>query len=163
MIDSEGFRSNIGIILANTEGNLLWAKRITGTNAWQFPQGGINKNESIKDALYRELFEEVGLKNKDVEVLGCTQNWLKYRLPNKLIRKGKTPVCIGQKQRWFLLKLKSPDDHVKLDNSETPEFITWKWVSYWYPLEQVVSFKKEVYRKALKELSWYMRKLYNKD
>ena len=153
MIDSDGFRPNVGIILANSEGRLLWARRIGGQDAWQFPQGGIKANEEPEVALFRELKEEVGLTKNDVEVLGVTRGWLRYRLPKKLIRSKKTPVCIGQKQKWFLLKLKSDDAKITLEQEGMPaEFDDWSWVSYWHPLSKVVSFKKDVYRRALKEL-----------
>ena len=152
MIDQDGFRPNVGIILVNSQGQLLWARRVGGQDAWQFPQGGIKTDEDPEVALYRELEEEVGLTEKNVEVLGVTRGWLRYRLPKKLVRTHKSPVCIGQKQKWFLLKLLSDDADINLNAGDTPEFDTWHWVTYWYPLAKVVSFKREVYRKALKEL-----------
>ena len=153
VIDSDGFRSNVGIMLANDHGQLLWARRVGGRDAWQFPQGGINRDESPEQALYRELLEEVGLDRKSVEVLGSTRGWLRYRLPKRFVRKNQSPVCIGQKQKWFLLRLLDDDAAVTLDLNDTPEFDHWKWVSYWYPLNQVISFKREVYRRAMKELA----------
>ncbi len=153
MIDSDGFRPNVGIMLTNDRGQLLWARRVGGRNAWQFPQGGINPGESAEQALYRELEEEVGLTATQVEVLGSTRGWLRYRLPKRYIRKGQAPLCIGQKQKWFLLRLLVADDVVRLDQNAKPEFDHWQWVSYWYPLNEVVSFKREVYRRAMKELA----------
>ena len=152
MIDSDGFRPNVGIILSNDQGQVLWARRI-GQDAWQFPQGGIKHDETAEDALYRELLEEVGLREGDVEVLACTRGWLRYRLPKRMVRYNSQPVCIGQKQKWFLLRMLSCDDRVNLGHSGNPEFDGWRWVSYWYPLDQVVAFKRDVYRKALKELA----------
>jgi len=151
VIDSEGFRPNVGIIILSSRSKLLWAKRI-GQNAWQFPQGGINDNESIEETLYRELYEETGLNKSDVSILGYTSDWLHYRLPKRMLRHGSHPLCIGQKQKWFLLELLSEDSAINLNQSVKPEFDRWSWVSYWYPLDQIVSFKREVYRKALKEL-----------
>lgn len=153
MVDENGFRPNVGIIIANRDGDVLLAKRVGMNDAWQFPQGGIKLNESPEQALYRELREEVGLSPEDVKVLACTRDWLHYRLPPRLIRHNVKPLCVGQKQKWFLLELVSDDKKVKLDNSKTPEFDTWAWVSYWYPLNQVVNFKREVYRRAMKELA----------
>jgi len=151
MIDNEGFRANIGIIVANDNGQVLWAKRL-GQNAWQFPQGGMMESETPEQSMYRELQEEIGLKPKDVQVLACTKGWLRYRLPKRLIRHHSLPLCIGQKQKWFLLRLLSADNKVCVDTTD-PEFDLWRWVSYWYPLGHVVSFKREVYRRALKELA----------
>ena len=140
-------------MLANDQGQLLWARRVGGHDAWQFPQGGISAGESPEQALYRELHEEVGLSPDAVEILGTTKGWLRYRLPRHFIREGQKPLCIGQKQKWFLLRLLAADAAVQLDLNDKPEFDHWQWVSYWYPLNQVISFKREVYRRAMKELA----------
>ena len=153
VIDSDGFRPNVGIMLTNDQGQLLWARRVGGRDAWQFPQGGISAGESPVEALYRELYEEVGLSADAVEVLGSTKGWLRYRLPTRFLREGQKPLCIGQKQKWFLLRLLEDDAAVQLDLNDKPEFDHWQWVSYWYPLNQVISFKREVYRRAMKELA----------
>ena len=151
MIDSQGFRANVGIILCNQEGKLLWARRY-GQSSWQFPQGGIKRHESAEQALFRELHEEVGLLPEHVEIVASTRGWLRYRLPRRYIRFQNRPVCIGQKQRWFLLRLLAEDQAVRLDVSDKPEFEEWRWVSYWHPLEEIVFFKRRVYEKALREL-----------
>ena len=151
MLDSNGFRPNVGIILCNGNGKLLWAKRI-GQDAWQFPQGGIKRTETLEQALFRELNEEIGLGERDVEILHQTSGWLRYRLPKNYIRQQDGPVCIGQKQKWFLLALQSDDDSVHLNKYGKPEFDDWCWVNYWHPVEQVINFKRDVYRKALTEL-----------
>ncbi|HJN95713.1 MAG: RNA pyrophosphohydrolase [Gammaproteobacteria bacterium] len=151
MVDSEGFRPNVGIVICNQQGQLLWAKRI-GQRTWQFPQGGIKHSETLEQALYRELDEEVGLAADDVKILHQTNDWLHYRLPENFIRYHKDPLCIGQKQKWFLLSLESEDSKVELEKSGQPEFDDWRWVSYWYPINQVIEFKRDVYRKALNEL-----------
>ena len=151
MIDAEGFLPNVGIILANDAGQVLWAKRI-GHNAWQFPQGGIQYGETPEQALYRELYEEVGLLPEHVEIVAQTRGWLRYRLPYRYIRTDSLPVCIGQKQKWFLLRFIGSPQHICLHTTEPAEFDEWQWVSYWYPLGQVVNFKKDVYRRALSEL-----------
>jgi putative (di)nucleoside polyphosphate hydrolase len=159
VVDADGFRPNVGIILSDKNGRLLWARRVGGQDAWQFPQGGINTNERAEEALYRELMEEVGLSEQDTKVLGATKGWLRYRLPKKLIR-PKAPQCIGQKQKWFLLEFTGDESAINLNMHGKPEFDTWDWVSYWYPLTKVVSFKKEVYRKALKELGPFYHRRY---
>lgn len=150
-IDSDGFRANVGIILANADGKLLLAGRI-GSNGWQFPQGGMMPGESETDAMYRELHEEIGLKADDVEVLGATGDWLRYRLPDKYLRRGSKPLCIGQKQRWFMLRLLVPEDRLRFDCCEDPEFDRWRWVDFWRPVNEVIYFKRRVYARALHEL-----------
>jgi len=154
VIDSDGFRLNVGIIVLHPTmaGQVLLAKRI-GQDAWQFPQGGIKRGETPDAACYRELEEELGLKPRHVEVLGATADWLRYLLPKHLVRRGNKPTCIGQKQRWFLLRLASGDDKVRLDGSAAPEFDAWRWVDYWHPVGKVIYFKREVYQQALSELA----------
>lgn len=152
MIDSDGFRANVGIILSNAEGKVFWARRI-GQPVWQFPQGGIWPQETPEEAMYRELSEETGLNPCHVTVVGRTRGWLRYRLPDRLVRHDSKPVCIGQKQVWYMLRLQGCDKDVKLDCSTQPEFDYWRWVAYWYPLQEVVSFKRKVYARALHELA----------
>ncbi len=158
MIDSEGFRANVGIIVTNGKGQLLWARRRGSQNAWQFPQGGISENEIPVEAMYRELTEELGLVADDVKILAETKNWLRYRLPVRFQRHDDLQKCVGQKQKWFLLQLIGDDARVKLDICDHPEFDTWRWVSYWFPLKQVIFFKRYVYRQALEEFLKFMPK-----
>ena len=152
MIDDDGYRPNVGIVICNRQGQVMWARRY-GQHSWQFPQGGINPGESAEQAMYRELFEAVGLSRKDVRILASTRNWLRYKLPKRLVRWDTKPVCIGQKQKWFLLQLIGSDADVNMQTSSTPEFDGWRWVSYWYPVRQVVSFKRAVYRRVMKEFA----------
>ncbi|MEZ9820920.1 RNA pyrophosphohydrolase [Shewanella sp. 10N.286.45.A1] len=152
MIDSDGFRANVGIIICNRSGQVMWARRF-GQHSWQFPQGGVDEGESAEEAMYRELYEEVGLRPEHVQILASTRSWLRYRLPKRLIRQDSKPVCIGQKQKWFLLQLKSNENAIDLNACGHPEFDDWRWVSYWYPVRQVVSFKRDVYRKVMKEFA----------
>jgi putative (di)nucleoside polyphosphate hydrolase len=151
MIDSKGYRPNVGIILCNDEGRVFWAKR-KGVNSWQFPQGGIDCNEDPETAMYRELWEETGLEAKHVEVLGRTRYWLRYKLPERYIRRNSSPLCIGQKQIWFILRLVTSETNVRFDCGDKPEFDGWRWVEYWHPLTDVVHFKRKVYQKAMAEL-----------
>lgn len=157
MIDTDGYRLNVGIILVNQERQVLWAKRI-GQPAWQFPQGGIKAHEAPERAVLRELYEELGVRSKQVHILGHTKQWLKYDLPAHLIRYHQKPLCIGQKQKWFMLRFTGKNEQIHLDQSEIPEFDQWEWVDYWYPLTQVIDFKYQVYEMALKELNPLLNK-----
>ena len=105
------------IILSNDDGKVFWARRV-GQNAWQFPQGGIDSAESPEQAMYRELAEETGLSANDVEVLGCTREWLKYRLPKRYVRRNQQPICVGQKQIWYMLRMTGSESSVDLSSGE---------------------------------------------
>ena len=152
MIDPDGFRPNVGIVLMHEDGRVFWARRVR-RDGWQFPQGGINSDETPLEAMYRELQEETGLLPRHVEVLGATPGWLRYRLPPHAIRHRDRLVCIGQKQVWYLLRFRGSDADLRLDLTETPEFDGWRWVHFWYPLEHVVTFKRTVYARALAHLA----------
>jgi putative (di)nucleoside polyphosphate hydrolase len=160
VIDNEGYRSNVAIILLNDHGKVFWAKRVR-QNAWQFPQGGVHPQELPLAAMYRELYEEVGLMPHDVEVLASTRSWLKYRLPTRMLRSD-SPTCIGQKQKWFLLRLVGAESSINFATTDSPEFDGWRWVDYWYPMSQVVSFKRHVYRRALEHFDPVVKKLVKK-
>lgn len=161
MLDEKGFRFNVGIIICNDAGQLFWGKRVGQENSWQFPQGGLEENEPIEASLYRELWEEVGLMPKDVQILGSTKNWLYYNLPDDYQSQNPGRFFAGQKQRWYLLKLDTDESKIDLDRHEKPEFSDWQWVSYWYPINQVIYFKQEVYREALDQLHRFLpRKRY---
>ena len=155
MIDSKGFRKNVGIILSNPSGQVFWAKR-RGQDAWQFPQGGIDENEEPIDAMYRELEEETGLLKHHVELAGQTDDWLRYSIPKHLQRTRSKPLCVGQKQIWFFLKLIGDESDVDLERSNKPEFDHWRWVDYWAPLDDIIFFKRKVYKQALRELEKYL-------
>ncbi len=152
MIDSNGYRANVGIILVNEASKVFWAKRV-GQDAWQFPQGGMRMTESPEEAMFRELQEETGLLPEHVELMGCTRNWLHYDLPKRYIRRNQVPRCIGQKQIWFMLKMVCDLDCVVLDACAKPEFDHWRWEDYWKPHKQVIFFKRNVYQQALEELA----------
>jgi putative (di)nucleoside polyphosphate hydrolase len=151
-IDAEGFRANVGIILCNAQARVLLAGR-AGRRGWQFPQGGVHPGETPEEAMYRELEEEVGLREQHVRVAGQTRDWLRYRLPPRYVRRNSLPRCIGQKQIWFLLRLTADDSAVRLDATECPEFDRWRWVDYWRPVKEVIYFKRPVYVRALQELA----------
>lgn len=163
MIDQDGFRENVGIIIINQRGEVLWARRFGTQNAWQFPQGGIDGNESPIDAMYRELTEELGILPNEVTLLAESMHWIRYRLPKQYRRRDDPQSCIGQKQKWFLLQLTNGDHCVRLNASHPQEFDAWKWVDYWLPLQEVIFFKKNVYRKVLQEFSIAVKKTLAND
>jgi len=148
MIDSDGFRPNVAMVIMNNDSQVFWAQR-SNNDGWQFPQGGMNTDETPVEAMYRELHEETGLAEKHVQLLGATPGWLRYQLPRRFQRSQCKPLCIGQKQVWFLLKLH--DDNVQFDFKTTgePEFRDFRWVDFWYPADNVIRFKRRVYRQAL--------------
>ena len=151
-LDPQGFRANVGSVLIRDDGRGFLGGRARA-RGWQFPQGGILRGERAEAALYRELEEEIGLKEADVEELGRTRGWLRYRLPPQFRRRNASPVCIGQKQRWFLLRLKGPESHLRFDATQHPaEFDRWRWADYWEPVREVIYFKRRVYARALEEL-----------
>jgi putative (di)nucleoside polyphosphate hydrolase len=152
VIDPDGYRPNVGIVLMRQDGQVFWARRVR-RDGWQFPQGGMNTDETPVEAMYRELREETGLLPEHVELLGATPGWLRYRLPSRAIRRGERQLCIGQKQVWFLLRLTGDESCFCLDHTETPEFDHWRWVDFWYPVEHVVIFKRAVYARALRHLA----------
>ena len=156
MIDPDGFRPNVGIVLMHEDGRVFWARRVH-RDGWQFPQGGMNTDETPLEAMYRELREETGLLPDHVEVLGTTPGWLRYRLPPRAIRRQERMLCIGQKQVWFLLRFRGNDADLKLDLTDKPEFDGWRWVDFWYPMQHVVTFKRSVYARALGHLAPFAR------
>ena len=152
MIDGDGYRPNVGIILCNSRDQVFLGKRLR-EEAWQFPQGGIDLGESPEEAMYRELREEVGLRRGHVKILARTRNWLRYEVPKKWVRPDRRQSYKGQKQIWFLLRLVGQDSDVSLEASKNPEFDAWKWNEYWVPLDSIIDFKRKVYRNALVELA----------
>ena len=165
MLDRDGYRPNVGIVLANARNEVFWGKRVH-QHAWQFPQGGIKHGETPLQAMYRELAEEIGLQAAHVRLLGRTRDWLRYDVPEKWLRRARNGAegvplgragYRGQKQIWFLLRMLGRDCDVKLRASGHPEFDAWRWHDYWVPLEAVIDFKREVYRQALLELHRYLQ------
>jgi putative (di)nucleoside polyphosphate hydrolase len=152
MIDEQGYRCGVGIILVNANRQVFWGKRL-GLDAWQFPQGGVREGETPEETMHRELHEEIGLQPADVRILAEAKEWLRYELPKNLIRRRSNPVCIGQKQKWFLLELMNKEAKIDLEASGDPEFDSWAWVSYWYPLKQIVLFKRKVYEEVMREFA----------
>ena len=144
-------RLGVGIILLNSENKVFVGKRIDNPeNFWQMPQGGINSNESFFQAAKRELEEETGItKTKLIKEL---DQWLTYDLPKNLLGKIWQGKYRGQKQKWFIMKFEGKDQEINV-NTNSPEFLDWKWIN---PVELpkiVVNFKVDIYKKLLNELS----------
>ena len=152
LIDNEGFRTNVGIVLMRANGQVFLGRR-PGGRGWQFPQGGVRHGEAPEQAVYRELQEEIGLTQADVALLGSTADWLRYRLPTRYVRRNQQPLCIGQKQRWFLFRMANEEARFDFTQTPEPEFDRWRWVDYWEPVRAVIYFKRNVYSSALQQLS----------
>ena len=155
MLDRDGFRPNVGIILLNQRNQVFWGKRIR-THSWQFPQGGIDRGETPEQAMFRELHEEVGLSPEHVVIVARTRDWLRYEVPDRYIRRDARGHYKGQKQIWYLLQLTGHDWDLNLRATDHPEFDAWRWNDYWVPLEAVVEFKRGVYQMALTELARFL-------
>ena len=159
-MNDSGYRLNVGLIVANKQGKVLLCKR-KGVNSWQFPQGGIDYAEHSLKAAKRELLEEVGIRSKSIKLIESLDDWLKYDIPKKRLRKKIINRNFkGQKQKWFLFKLKE-DIEITFENDPDNEFDDFKWVSYWYPLNVIISFKEKVYREALNKLKYSFCKEFN--
>ena len=159
-MNDSGYRLNVGLIVANKQGKVLLCKR-KGVNSWQFPQGGIDYAENSLKAAKRELLEEVGIRSKSIKLIESLDDWLKYDVPRKKLRKKIINRNFkGQKQKWFLFMLKE-DVEITFENDPDNEFDDFKWVSYWYPLNVIISFKEKVYREALNKLKYSFCKEFN--
>ncbi len=143
-------RNGVGIVLLNNNNKIFVAKRIDNPkNFWQMPQGGVDKNENLLNAAYRELKEETSIKN--VKVIKELDGFMTYELPSNLIGiiwKGRYR---GQKLKWFVMKFLGNDNEINI-NTKKPEFLDWKWIELDKITEVVVKFKLEVYKKVKKEI-----------
>lgn len=157
-IDDEGYRANVAIVVCNGYGQVLWARR-SRRDGWQFPQGGMEGDETAEQAAFRELYEEIGLLPEHVRLVGRTYSWLRYDVPGFGMRARRSNFR-GQKQLWFLFQMLGKDSDVRLDCVDKPEFDRWRWVDYWDPVERIVSFKRDVYQSALSELEPFFRQIW---
>ena len=149
-MNDKSYRKNVGLIVLNQDNQLLVCRR-KNQQTWQFPQGGIDAGGSPRAAAHRELFEEVGIKQKDVQIIQKSSHWYHYDLPRKYQKRSESMKQFrGQTQKWFLLKART-ELEINLLNEVEQEFVEHKWVSFWYPLSHIVPFKKDVYAKVLNE------------
>ena len=147
IIDYRGYRRGVGIVIFDGGGRVLLARR-RDRRGWQFPQGGVQPGETPRAAMYRELKEELGLDPSHVRETARLPSWVDYRLPERFRRPG-SPQCIGQTQLWWLLRLECGDEQIRPELGENPEFDGWKWVDYWFPVSEVVFFKRALYQEVL--------------
>ena len=147
-MDKKNYRKGVGIIIVDSKGQFFLGKRI-GKEAWQFPQGGIDEGESPENALYRELYEETGLKKETVEILAKSNKWLVYHIPHIFQRHNKK--LDGAMQKWYLLILIDNDSKINLDASGHAEFDDWKWGDKKTAIKSVIRFKRDVYKSILNE------------
>jgi putative (di)nucleoside polyphosphate hydrolase len=142
------YRAGVGVMLLNNDAKALICARIDNPRAWQMPQGGIDADESPREAALRELYEEVGVTN--VEVIAESAGWLYYDLPDSIVRRTGREHWRGQRQKWFLMRFLGTDQEINLA-TETPEFSDWRWVAPQEAVACIVDFKRDVYAAVVHE------------
>lgn len=152
MLDSRGYRLGVGIIILNASNQVFLGRR-RELHAWQFPQGGMLRYETPESAMYRELREETGLQASNVIIVTASKSWLEYQFPEYLMRKFANYRCIGQSQKWFLLRLIKQDATIDLFTTTNPEFDAWSWVDWSEPLKRIVFFKQALYQAVMQEFA----------
>ncbi|MBT3321620.1 MAG: RNA pyrophosphohydrolase [Anaerolineae bacterium] len=144
---TQTFRAGVGALILNKDGLVLGFERKDFPNEWQFPQGGLDEGEDLLEAVKREIYEETGIKASDIKLLAKAPRPTVYEFPNKSPHRG-------QVHHWFLFRLESSDEAITLGDQK--EFHAWKWVSMDEMIENVVSFKKPVYKEVAKDFEAYL-------
>ena len=142
------YRNGVGIMIFNDQKKIFVGKRIDNQEAWQMPQGGVDKDEDFETAAKRELFEETGIQS--IRIVQSSKQEFIYDLPNHLLGKIWKGKYKGQKQKWFLMKFLGPDSEINISQKH-PEFNEWKWVDLDELPRLIVPFKKKLYESIIKE------------
>ncbi|MCW9046112.1 MAG: RNA pyrophosphohydrolase [Alphaproteobacteria bacterium] len=149
------FRRGVGIMLFNKKGQIFVAQRLDTSGAWQMPQGGLDKGEKPKKAALREMKEEIGTDKG--KIVGKTRKWLSYDLPPHVVHLVWKGRHRGQKQRWYAVKFTGKDKDINLNHTNRPEFDRWKWVSVDDLVNDIVPFKRKLYKKIVADLKKYVK------
>jgi putative (di)nucleoside polyphosphate hydrolase len=145
------YRPCVGIMLVNTRGHVFVGQRLDrDTDAWQMPQGGVDKWEKTLDAAVRELWEETGVTENLITVEAESRGLIPYDLPIALVPNVWKGRYRGQEQKWFLMRFHGSDDQINIA-TEHPEFSAWKWLPKDELVANIVPFKREVYTQVLAE------------
>ena len=142
------YRRGVGIMLLASDKRIFVGRRIDTPGAWQMPQGGIDKDETPRDAALRELHEEVG--THQAEILAETRDWLTYELPGDLHLQAWGGRYRGQQQKWFAFRFTGRDDDIDIAR-ENPEFSAWQWAPFDSLPDLIVPFKRTLYRRLIEE------------
>jgi putative (di)nucleoside polyphosphate hydrolase len=152
-INALPYRPCVGLMVVNHANQVFVGQRNDrDSDAWQMPQGGVDKGETARDAALRELLEETGITSDLVKVIGETQGWLPYDLPHDLVPRIWKGRFRGQEQKWFLLRFHGTDDQVNIQTKH-PEFSQWRWQNVDQLVQNIVPFKRDVYERVVAELA----------
>lgn len=150
------YRPCVGLMLMNAEGRIFVGQRNDRhTDAWQMPQGGVDKGEDPRDAALRELCEEAGVTADLVEIMAETDGWLPYDLPHEIVPHIWKGRYRGQEQKWFLLRFTGRDDQINIETAH-PEFTRWKWQEPGNLTKEIVPFKRDVYERVMEAFEGYL-------
>lgn len=151
------YRKNVGVMVMNADGHIWAGRRLDNpSDAWQMPQGGIDRGEEARAAALRELTEETSIPADAVELVAETEGWIAYDLPVELVGKLWKGKYRGQKQKWYLMRFDGPDELVNIETDE-PEFSHWAWMPWGDLLEKIVPFKRHVYEEIGRAFEDHLR------